>query len=198
VKRNSNKNKGLIFIISGPSGAGKTTLLESLLKNKALKKVLVKSVSLTTRPKRSTEKNNQDYFFISEKEFRRQQRAKKILEWTRYLGYHYATPKDFVEGQLKKGRHVILSLDLKGATRLKQLYPKNTVTIFIIPPSLEALERRIGGRCHKTKKEEINQRLKLAQKELSSSGKYDYCLANKELRLAAEELQGIILGEIGK
>jgi guanylate kinase len=197
VNHNSNNIKGLIFIISGPSGSGKTTLLESLLKNKALKRILVKSVSLTTRPRRSTERNSRDYFFITEKEFKRLRKAKKILEWTRYLGYYYATPKDFVEEQLEKRRHLIVSLDLKGALRMKRLCPKNTVTIFILPPSLETLRKRIEGRCHKTEKAEIGQRLKLAQEELLGSYKYDYCLMNKNLPQAVKELQGIILREIG-
>ena len=198
MKRNSNKINGLIFVISGPSGSGKTTLLEALLKNKALKKILVKSISFTTRPRRSAERNRKDYFFITGKEFRQQKKAKKILEWTKYLGYYYATPKDFVEGQLKKGRHAILSLDLRGALRIKRLYPKNTVTLFVIPPSLEVLKNRIEGRCHRIAKEEVKQRLRLAQQELRNSYRYDYCLVNKKLQQATKELQGIILRAIGR
>ncbi len=195
--RSQGKNRRLIFVISGPSGSGKTTLLKKLLKNKELKKRLVQSVSFTTRPKRQRERHKRDYFFITKAEFKRQRQAKKILEWTRYLGYHYATPKDFVDGQLKRGKHIILCLDLKGTLKIKRLYPKNTVAIFIMPPSLEALRHRIEGRCNKTHKEEIKQRLKLAQEELSASRNYDYCLVNKNLTSAVKELQDIILREIG-
>ena len=111
------------------------------------------------------------------------------------MGYYYATPKDFVDEQIRKNRHIILCLDLKGAARIKRLYPENSVTIFILPPSLEALRKRIEGRCNRTKKEEIRQRLKLARQELLASRKYDYCLVNRSLQKAVNELKRIILKE---
>jgi len=202
VKKKSEYRSGAgsrqsIFIISGPSGSGKTTLLEKLLRDSKIKEILVKSISFTTRAKRSKEKGSRDYFFITEKTFKQKLRAKKILEWTRYLGYYYATPKDFVEKQLKKGKHVVLCLDLKGALKIKRLYPKNAVTIFIVPPSIKALKCRIEGRCNKTKKEEIGKRLKLARQELRGLSKYDYYVVNKSLSKAVGDLQGIILKEIG-
>ena len=134
--------------------------------------------------------------FISEQEFRRKLRQKKILEWTRYLSYYYATPKGFVETSLRKGRNILLCLDLKGASRVKRLYPRNTVTIFIKPPSLEALESRIKKRCNKTKKEEIRQRLKLARQELGAWRLYDYSITNGSLPQAARALKKIILKKI--
>lgn len=188
---------GLIFVVSGPSGSGKTTLLKKLRTDRQLDKRLAKSISFTTRPKRSSEKDKKDYFFITQARFEQALKAKKILEWTRYLGYYYATPRDFVEKQLKQGKHVILCLDLKGAFKIKRVYPKNTVLIFIIPPSLETLQERIGTRCNKTKKEEIKERLKLAKTELLASCRYDYCLVNKRLQRATEELREIILRETG-
>lgn len=160
-----------------------------------LRKKLVRSISFTTRPRRSREKNGEDYFFINETEFRQKLKAKKILEWTKYLGYYYATPRDFVEEQVRKNKQIILCLDLKGAARVKRLYRKNTVTIFIMPPSLETLRKRIEGRCSRTRKEEIKQRLRLARRELLASRKYDYCLVNNSLRRAVKELQRIILRE---
>jgi guanylate kinase len=196
VKQRRDKIKGLIFVVSGPSGSGKTTLLSTLLKDRAIRKVLVKSVSLATRPRRSAEKNSRDYFFISQGQFIEKRRLKKILEWTKYLGYYYATPKDFAERQLKKGRSIVLSLDLKGALRIKKLYPGNTVTIFIAPPSLEVLRKRIEGRCHKTGKTEVRQRLGLARRELKTFRHYDYCLTNRNLRRAVRALREIILKEI--
>lgn len=197
MKLKQDKTKGLIFVISGPSGSGKTTLLKKLLEDKQLKKRLTKSISFTTRTKRSGEKDKKDYFFIAQARFKQELKAKKILEWTKYLGYYYATPKVFVEKQLKKGKHLILCLDLKGAFKIKSLYPKNTVLIFIIPPSLEALRERIGARCNKTRKEEIKERLKLARHELLASCRYDYCLVNKNLPQAVNELRQIILREVG-
>jgi len=187
---------GKIFVISGPSGSGKTTLLETLLKDKALKKKAAKSISLATRPKRSGEKNGEAYFFITKEEFKQRLKAQKILEWTRYLGYYYATPRDFAEKQLKKGRHLILCLDLKGALKIKRLYPDNTITVFILPPSIKTLKERIEGRCNKTKKEEIRQRLRLAQSEIREAGRYDYSIVNKTLTESVKQLGKIIKGVV--
>jgi guanylate kinase len=187
---------GLLFVVSGPSGSGKTTLLEGLLRYKELRRRLVQSVSFTTRPKRSGERQAREYFFISAEQFRQKQKAKKILEWTKYLGYYYATPRDFIEERVNEGRHVILCLDLKGALKIRRLYPERSVTIFIIPPSITALRERIKGRCNKTRQEEIRQRLRLARQELAASCRYDYCLENKDLRETLKGLRGIILKEI--
>lgn len=195
MKQESRK-QGLIFVISGPSGSGKTTLVQKLLGDKVLKTKMVRSVSLTTRPKRSGEQREKDYFFISEEEFRQAQKAKRILEWTKYLGYYYATPKDFIEGELSKAKYVVLCLDLKGALTVRRYYPKNTITIFVMPPSIETLLHRITSRCNKTKEEEVRQRLALAQKELAGAGRYDYCVVNQDLNQAAKELKAIILKEI--
>ena len=194
--RGHSKKQGLIFIISGPSGSGKTTLVKNLLGNKTLKNKLVRSISFATRPKRSGEEDKKDYFFISERRFKQEQKAQNLLEWTKYLGYYYATPKDFIERQLGKDKHVILCLDLKGALTIKQRYPKHTVTIFVMPPSLDALLHRITRRCNKTKDEEVRQRLTLAQQELSAADRYDYCVVNKDLDQATKQLKGIILKEI--
>jgi len=186
---------GLLFVVSGPSGSGKTTLLEQLFKDKALSQMLVKSVSCTTRPKRSGERNHKDYVFISPGQFKQKQKTKKILEWTKYLGYYYATPKDFLESAIKSGRHVVLCLDVRGALKIKRIYPKNTVTIFIFPPSLAVLRKRIEGRCNRTKAHEVRGRLEIAKGELAAAKGYDYCLLNKNLLKAAQELKGIILKE---
>ncbi len=190
------KKRGLIFIISGPSGSGKTTLVKKILGNQTLKNKLARPVSFTTRPTRSGEKDKKDYFFISGKRFQQEQKAQNLLEWTKYLGYYYATPKEFIEKQLNRGKHVILCLDLKGAFTIKRRYPKDTVTIFVIPPSLDALLHRITARCNKTKEEELRQRLRLAQQELVARGRYDYCVVNKDLNQATKQLQGIILKEV--
>ncbi len=190
--------RGLVFVISGPSGSGKTTLAEKILKDDNLNKKIGRSISFTTRPRRSGERGGRDYFFISEEEFKRQRQAKKILEWTRYLGYYYATPKEFIERQIKNNRHILLCVDLKGAAKLKKLYPKNTVTIFIMPPSLDELQDRIRNRCHKTREEEVCRRMRLAEKEILTAGKFDYCLVNKDLTRTVKELNDIILTKINQ
>jgi len=188
--------EGKIFVVTGPSGSGKTTLRNILLKDKVLKDKFVKSISLTTRKPRFNEINGKDYFFISEASFNRQKRDKKILEWTRYLGYYYATPKAFVEASLRQGKSIFLCLDLKGALRLKKLYANKTVAIFILPPSIEVLKKRIEGRCNKTKKNEIINRLKLAKKELLFAKKFDYAILNTNLSQAKIALKKILLKEL--
>ena len=189
------RKRGLIFVISGPSGSGKTTLAQKLTQAKALKNKFIKSISFTTRPKRQGERDKKDYLFLSDREFKEKRQAKKILEWTRYLDYYYGTPRDSVERQLDKGKHVLLCLDVKGALQIKRLYPQNTVTIFVMPPSLMTLKDRIRKRCRQTKREEIEQRLQLARRELAAAKRYDYCLINQDLKQAVRELQGIILQE---
>ncbi len=189
---------GEIFVLSGPSGSGKTTLLNHLLEDRFLSRKLVKSVSYTTRPRRSKERGRRDYFFVTKQQFEKAKKAKKILEWTRYLGYYYATPKDFVDKQLSKGKNIVLCLDRRGAFQVKRLYPQNTVTIFVAPPSLESLHQRISGRCPKTGKDEIRGRLRLARKEVRDSSRYDHRLVNKELAQAVKRLKSIIVKEIDR
>jgi guanylate kinase len=190
--------RGLVFVISGPSGSGKTTLAERLLKERKLKNLLAKSVSATTRPKRSKERQGRDYFFFKQDTFQKALRAKKFLEWTKYLGYYYATPRSFLEGQLKKGVNLLLCLDLRGARQIKKLYPHNAVTVFVKPPSLSALRERIEKRCSRTKKEEVSRRLRLAKKELAGVKEYDYSLVNNKLDPTVKALGRIVLKQIQK
>jgi len=191
------QSQGKIFVISGPSGSGKTTLLNRLIQDKEIGKLLIKSRSLTTRPRRWQERDGRDYFFISPGEFKRLLKAKKILEWTRYLGYYYGTPRGEVEARLKKGGHTGFCLDLKGAALLKKIYPNNTVTVFVLPPSLDTLKTRIEGRSRSTDKKEVAQRLKLAERELRAASDFDYCILNNNLQVALKELKEIFLTHIG-
>jgi guanylate kinase len=184
--------KGLIFVISGPSGSGKTTLAHEILKQPKLKKKFIKSISFTTRPKRPSERQGRSYFFVCPQEFRRLLKAKKILEHTHYLGYDYGTSRNFLEQAIKKGLHLILCLDVKGAAFLNSRYPERTITIFVKPPSLDAAKKRIVGREAKTKTEELNKRLQLARKELSFVNKYNYCVVNDNLNQAIKQVVKII------
>lgn len=188
------QSAGKIFVISGPSGSGKTTLLEKLLKVKKISSLLAKSVSFTTRPKRPAEVHGRDYFFISNREFRRLLREEKILEWTKFLGYYYGTPRDFVEGRLRRGKFVLLCLDLAGTKQIKRLFPGRAVTVFIIPPSLEALKERIRGRGDHAAKGQVTKRLSLAGRELQAAAEYDHAIINRNLRQAVAELADVIRG----
>ncbi|MFA5115148.1 MAG: guanylate kinase [Candidatus Paceibacterota bacterium] len=192
------KKQGFVFVVSGPSGSGKSTLVERLFRDRRFRSRFAKPVSFTTRPRRSGERQAKDYFFISERKFRELLRAKKILEWTRYLRYYYGTPREFVEEQFRRGKHIVLCLDFKGASQIRRILPRNTVTVFILPPSLEALRLRIKERCRRTKEKEIRQRLGLANREMRLAHRYDYHLENKNLGQAVRALKEIILNKIGR
>jgi guanylate kinase len=144
------------------------------------------------------EKEGRDYFFINESTFYSLRKNKRILEWTKYLGYYYGTKKDLLELSLKKGKNVLLCLDFKGANRIKKLYPKDSITIFIIPPSLGELRKRIEGRSVGTREEEISKRISRAEGELRNISAYDYSLKNINLVQAIKRLKGIILKEVIK
>lgn len=197
-RRQGTKAQGKLFIISGPSGSGKTTLAQNILKSKSLKGKIEKSISLTTRPRRPIERDQRDYFFISGPEFQRLRQAKKILEWTRYLGYYYGTPKEKIDRKLKQGKNVIFCVDAKGAAAFKRIYGQQAVTIFVLPPSLEELRRRIEGRCKNVDQKEAACRLALAKEELAEAKKFDHQLYNEHLTETVAKLEGIILKEITK
>ena len=189
--------KSIIFVISGPSGSGKSTLLARLVARRSLRRLLVKSVSLTTRPKRSKERQGRDYFFVSRIEFKRLLARKKILESTRYLGYDYGTPVSILNQAQEKSRSLLLCLDLKGALNIKRLYPQRTVLIFVQPPSVDELRSRIRKRCSKTSGREVDRRLNLARREMTQAARYDYRVMNEDLKGAVGRLKKIILKEIG-
>ncbi|MFH1441195.1 MAG: guanylate kinase [Candidatus Omnitrophota bacterium] len=188
--------KGILIIISGPSGSGKTTLAGKIIKEKGLKSRLKKSISFTTRHMRSGESKGKDYFFISEEEFRKLRRAKKILEWTKYIGYYYGTPKEFVDRELERGHNIVLCVDLKGVLKLRQFFSGNSISIFIMPPSIEVLKYRIENRCKRIKKEEVLRRIDLAKKEMLQVDKFDFCLKNEDLQDSIKQLREFILKKI--
>jgi len=181
----------MIFIISGPSGSGKTTLVNRVLKAR-LKKKLVKPVSLTSRQPRDNEKEGVDYFFISEADFRKKIKRGELLEWTKFLGSFYGTSKYQIDRIISEGKDAILCRDIKGAFYFKRMYPRETVTIFILPPSLEELKRRIARRSGKISRSELLKRLTEAKRELKFSDQYDYRIENTNIDLATQQLLDII------
>ncbi len=188
----SGSSRGKLFVITGPSGSGKTTLAEALLKDREFAGKVEKSVSFTTRPKRPGEQEGKDYFFLTDKGFRRGLKAKKILEWTRYLGYYYGTEKRAVDKVLRASRSLLLCIDVKGARSIRRLYPRNSVLIFVVPPSIKELERRITRRCPGTDPGEIRRRLERAKEELGEKGWFDYRLVNRDFSKALERLKKIV------
>ncbi len=191
-RKSTQAKPGLVFVLSGPSGSGKTTLAKQVLKCPQLKNKFVRSISFTTRPKRTGERQGRDYFFVSSAEFKQLLKTKKILEYTCYLGYDYGTSRSCLEQAIKRGRNIILCLDIKGASFVKEHYPHTAVTIFVKPPSLTEAKKRIFARSTKITPDEINSRIKLATKELSHSKRFDYCVINDDLKKSVKEVKGII------
>lgn len=185
---------GKLFIISAPSGSGKTTLCKKLLEDV---EGLSHSVSVTTRRPRKGERHGRDYHFVTTKDFQKLIMDKKFLEYEENFGNHYGTLKSAVKKDLSEGKNLILSIDVKGAMNVRKSYPENSVLIFILPPSISVLKKRLETR-KSDEKHEIAKRLDIARKELSYKDKYDYRVINDKLETAYRRLKKIILYEIGK
>lgn len=183
-------NKGLLFVLSGPSGVGKNTVLDELFKNFD---GVSYSVSATTREKRAGEVEGEDYFFISETEFQQIKEKDGFIESAVVHGHHYGTPKKFVDQKLEDGEDIILEIDTQGAEQVRKKYPE-AVYIFLLPPSLEELENRLDKRGSENSKSK-NIRLKNARQELKEVHNYDYEVINDSLADAVREIKKIIIKE---
>lgn len=181
-----------LFVISAPSGCGKTTLCNKLLREKI---GLANSVSMTTRQRRPGEKKGIDYRFVSKKRFLEMIKKKEFLEYEDNFGELYGTPKKFIEDNLKKGKSVLLSIDVKGAMKVRKAYPKKSVLIFVLPPSINALKARLRSRMSEDP-ESIEKRLGVARKELQFKNRYDYSVVNDKLASAYKKLKEIIVSEL--
>ena len=186
----TDEENGRIFVISAPSGSGKTTLTNALIKRG---RCLVRSVSMTTRSRRKGERNKKDYYFVTEKEFKKHISRGGFLEWAKNFRNFYGTPRRFVEDSIKKGKDVILAIDVKGAMQIRKAVPA-AVLIFVVPPSRRELRRRLRKRNteHKTS---ISTRLKVAGKEMTYIPKYDYVVVNDSIEKAVGKLRTIIAAE---
>ena len=185
---------GKIIILSGPSGSGKTTLHQKILKNPAFKKILVKSLSATTRLPRSGEKDGRDYLFLSKKEFLAKQKRGEFLESMQVFDNYYGTPKKQVDAALKKGKNVLLCIDVKGAAVVSQSR-KDALKIFVRTPTLKDLKARLQKRGTENQKS-LNLRLKISKEELKEASVYDYVVVNDTLSRAYRELVQILSKEI--
>ena len=186
--------KGKIIIISGPSGSGKTTLYKKLLASKKFKRMLAKSVSTTTRPRRKGEKHGRDYSFVSMKMFQYKKRRGHFLESEQVFGNYYGTPNKNVQDLLSEGKNVLLCIDVKGTKSVRRKI-HGVITIFIKTTSLAVLAARLKTRGSE-KKSVLEQRLKIARKELCEAKKYKYVVINDRLRAAYRKLEAIIAKEI--
>lgn len=174
---------GNLFVISGPSGAGKGTLVAQLLERVSDTWV---SISATTRQPRGQERDGVEYFFVTRDEFMQMVADGDMLEWAEYSGNCYGTPRKSVEERMAAGYQVILEIETQGAFQVREKIPEAHL-VFIDPPSLEILERRLRGRGTDSE-EAILRRLETAKVELSRKKEYDYVLVNDDLETAANEL----------
>ncbi len=180
--------KGLLIILSGPSGVGKGTVRKELVKDSSLE--LFFSVSMTTREMRPGEVDGKDYYFVSKEEFQKNIDNGNLLEWAEFVGNRYGTPKDKVEEMREQGKNVFLEIETKGTATVLAKCP-DAISIFLMPPSMEALEARIRGR--RTEAEEvIQERLAKARAELPLATKYKYVVLNDTIERASQEIASII------
>lgn len=181
--------KGRLFVISGPSGAGKGTICKEIIENEKIQL----SVSMTTRAPRDGEVHSVNYFFVSKDEFLKIIDERGFLEYAEVYGNYYGTPKLEVMDLMNDGIDVVLEIDIQGALQVKEVYPEG-VFIFILPPSMAELRKRITGRGSETE-ESLERRLGEAFREVSYIDKYDYCVINGDLQEAVERVTAIITAE---
>jgi guanylate kinase len=180
-------NRGMLIVYSGPSGAGKGTLIRPLLERDP---GLVMSISATTRSPRPGEREGVDYHFVGEGEFSAMQKAGELLEHAVYNGHRYGTPRRYVEEQLARGRNVVLEIEIQGARQVRHSCPE-AVFVFVMPPSMEELKKRLELRGTEGEAERAG-RMAAAASELRESKTYDYIVVNDDRDRAVERLAAVI------
>lgn len=177
--------------MSGPSGVGKGTVRKAIFSEPDVD--FKYSISATSRPKRPGEIDGVDYFFKTREEFEQMIRNGELLEYTEYVGNYYGTPVDYVEKTLSEGKDVFLEIEVEGAKQVRKKFPDG-LFIFLIPPSLKELEKRITGRG--TESEElIKNRMSMARKELQMMELYDYVVENDKVENAVKKIKAIVIAE---
>jgi guanylate kinase len=183
--------RGLMLVLSSPSGAGKTTLSRLLLRSD--RKVEL-SISVTTRPKRRGEINGRDYHFVDRARFDEMIAGGELLEWAEVFGHRYGTPRQPVTKALQAGRDVLFDIDWQGTQQLRKKEGADLVSVFILPPSVRQLERRLKRRARDSK-DIIRSRMAKAAGEMSHWDEYDYIIINHKIDRALAELRAILTAE---
>ena len=184
------KGKGMLVVLSGPSGSGKDTVLDKLRESNFS---FDKTISATTRDMRDGEKDGVDYYFIDKNTFEERIKNDEFLEYTIYNDNYYGTPKSEVERLIEKGGCILLKIEVEGAGNVRKAIP-GALSVFIIPPSLEELERRLRGRGTETE-ESFLKRFKIAKDELSRANEYDYVVINDDINICTEQIIRILESE---
>ena len=183
------EEKGKVIIVSAPSGAGKTTVVKHLL-GAGLN--LVFSVSACSRPPRSHEVNGKDYYFLNTEDFRNKIREEAFVEWEEvYPGKYYGTLKQEVRRIWDENHHILFDVDVKGGMNLKHYFGNRSLAVFVMPPSLEELEKRLRARCTDAENS-IQERVRKASLELTFASRFDYVLINDRLDVALEEAMRVV------
>lgn len=183
--------KGILIVVSGFSGSGKGTIMKELLKKYPEDYAL--SISATTRQPREGERDGVEYFFKTAEEFEQMIRQGELVEYARYVGNYYGTPKAYVESQLAAGKDVILEIEIQGALKVKERFPE-TVLMFVTPPTAQILKERLVGRGTEDM-ETVEKRLFRAAEEAQGMEDYDYLIVNDKLDDCVEEVHQIIKNE---
>ena len=191
VSRQRSPRSRCAFVLSGPSGGGKTTLAQVLL---AQVPALRRTVSVTTRPPRHSERPGADYHFVSAQAFTRLRRQGRLLEWARVHGAYYGTPRAEVERAWRRRHDALLCIDVQGARQVRRRLGRTAVLIFLLPPSLEDLKRRLQQRRTESA-DAIGARLRVARRELACVRWYDYAVVNQRVDEASKQLAAIVAAE---
>jgi guanylate kinase len=186
------RRRGLMLILSSPSGAGKTTLTRDLLQDRSLNLEL--SISVTTRPRRSSEVDGIHYLFKTKQDFERLRAQDDLLEWAEVHGNYYGTPRSPVEAVLTQGRDMLFDIDYQGTQQVRQKAPDDVVTIFILPPSFRELRARLERRAEDAP-EVIAKRLENARNEMTRWVAYDYVVVNEDIQVALNSVKSILVAE---
>src|SRR6202161_2777895 len=189
--RTSIARRGLMFVLSSPSGAGKTTLSRMLLK---ADRGVELSVSVTTRPKRRGEVEGRDYYFIDRRRFDAMVKKRELLEWAEVFGHCYGTPRRPVYTALRTGRDVLFDIDWQGTQQLREKARDDLVSVFILPPTVKELERRLHRRAQDSE-ESVGARMAKAAGEMSHWPEYDYVIVNRDKAEAFTEVRAILAAE---
>jgi guanylate kinase len=187
------KSKGLLIVVTGPSAVGKGTICRALLQEAPDIRF---SVSCTTRKARPGESHGVEYYFCTHEEFMQKAEQNELLEWAEVYGNYYGTPRQYVEEVTGAGQSVILDIDMVGARSVRERYP-GAVSVFVIPPSMEALRQRIRGRGTESE-EAVQRRLNEAPKWIEEGLNYDYVIVNDDLAAAVRHLRSIIDAELSR